>query len=358
MAIQPMALGVTNPQINTVQALGQGMQAGQEIQANKMELAKRGLNMVGSIALGAMGGDLNGQVDPEKFNEGLDILASKGVDVEQFRNRPDIAPLVARSSLTTLQQLQNARDEQEFEMAMKRFDVEMAKALQPQTPKGSFTSPFQAVDSEGNTVWAQTDANGNVKVIDGLAPNNPIKTINTKTKQIVIDSRTGQTLSETPIENREAAQETAIGTGLGKSQAEAMNSAASLGSKLEGLYKVVEQLSELADTATYTVGGQVIDEGRKQLGLDPSEGAIARAKYIAIVDNQVLPLLRDTFGAAFTQKEGESLRATLGDPNKSPEEKKAVLEAFISQKVRDFEALQQQSGTISSPETDDPLGLF
>jgi dephospho-CoA kinase len=86
------------------------------------------------------------------------------------------------------------------------------------------------------------------------------------------------------------------------------------------------------------------DSVAKQTGQLPREAAVARARYIAVVDNQVLPLLRDTFGAAFTQKEGETLRNTLGDPNKSPAEKKAVLRSFIEQKRRDLEALAMQSG--------------
>jgi hypothetical protein len=61
-----------------------------------------------------------------------------------------------------------------------------------------------------------------------------------------------------------------------------------------------------------------------------------------MVDNQILPLLRETFGAQFTLQEGQSLKTTLGDPEKSPQEKRAVLEAFIEQKVRNIEALELQ----------------
>ena len=115
-------------------------------------------------------------------------------------------------------------------------------------------------------------------------------------------------------------------------------------SKMAGLEAVVSELNQLADKATYTGAGQAYDSVRAQLGMEPREAAIARAEYIAKVDNQVLPMLRDTFGAAFTVKEGESLRATLGDPNKTPAEKKAVLSAFIEQKKRDIAALQTRTG--------------
>lgn len=98
------------------------------------------------------------------------------------------------------------------------------------------------------------------------------------------------------------------------------------------LEQVAQELSELGKTATYTKAGQVRDEAIKQLGMKPTEGAVARTEYISKVDNEILPLLRQTFGAQFTQKEGESLKATLGDPNKTAEEKDAVLRSFIDQK--------------------------
>jgi len=128
----------------------------------------------------------------------------------------------------------------------------------------------------------------------------------------------------------------------GKTAGENTSLLESMKSKMAGLETVVEQLGKLADNATYTKAGQWMDSTRKQAGMEPRPEAIARAEYIAMVDNQVLPLLRDTFGAAFTQKEGETLRATLGDPDKSPAEKKAVLKAFIAQKKRDVEALESQ----------------
>lgn len=118
----------------------------------------------------------------------------------------------------------------------------------------------------------------------------------------------------------------------------------SMSSKMPGLEKVVNDLGVLADKATFTTAGQLYNYGRKELGLEPTDSAVARAEYIAMVDNQVLPMLRDTFGAQFTVVEGETLRKTLGDPDKAPAEKKAVLKAFIEQKRRNIEAQAQQGG--------------
>lgn len=157
----------------------------------------------------------------------------------------------------------------------------------------------------------------------------------------------------------------AAGGAAGKGMGEAEATLASMQAKLPGLEFVVQKLDKLAKQATYTVGGRIIDEAMRQSGMEPREAAIARAEYIAMVDNQILPLLRDTFGAQFTEREGATLRATLGDPNRSPKEKQALLRAFIEQKRRDIEALVRQTGkepgasatgggNSSSP---DPLGI-
>jgi hypothetical protein len=158
-------------------------------------------------------------------------------------------------------------------------------------------------------------------------------------------------------DNMTPAYDAAFGKGAGTVAAEVGAEADSLASKMPGLQKVVAELGVLADTATYTQTGQLWDTIVRETGNMPPEGAIARTKFMAMVDNQVLPLLRDTFGAAFTVKEGESLRATLGDPNKSPPEKKAALEAFIEQKVRDLQALQSRAGGTAPGANNDPLGI-
>lgn len=130
----------------------------------------------------------------------------------------------------------------------------------------------------------------------------------------------------------------------GKQEGEAQASLESIRSKMPGLESVVRELDGLAEKATYTLAGQGRDILRRQMGASPTEGATSRARYIAMVDNQVLPLLRDTFGAQFTQKEGETLRATLGNADLSPQEKQQVLKSFIEQKRRDVEALVSRTG--------------
>jgi len=160
-----------------------------------------------------------------------------------------------------------------------------------------------------------------------------------------------------------AAEAIATGTATGKEVVEKGSELSEMQRNIKSLRVTIDQLSVLSDVATYTSLGRVGNEIRKQLGLEPSEGAVARTEYIAVVNNQILPLLRQTFGAAFTAAEGDTLRATLGDPNVTPAEKKVVLNAFIAQKERDLAARQSTStasgetSTASGTVDDDPLGL-
>lgn len=113
-------------------------------------------------------------------------------------------------------------------------------------------------------------------------------------------------------------------------------------SNMPALMEMTDQLKVLSKDATYTLAGQGFDTIAKQGFGVTSEGALARKTFEATVNNSVLPLLRQTFGAAFTKAEGDSLRETLGDIDATPEEKTAVIDAFVENKVREIQSKQRK----------------
>jgi hypothetical protein len=127
-----------------------------------------------------------------------------------------------------------------------------------------------------------------------------------------------------------------------KEKGEVLTDLARMEASLPGVREVVDQLVDLSAVATSTLGGRAFDALVKESGFGSTKGADARAKMVAIVDNQVLPLLKETFGAAFTVQEGENLKASLVDPNASPSAKRAQLEAFLAQKERNVRTKQTQ----------------
>lgn len=138
------------------------------------------------------------------------------------------------------------------------------------------------------------------------------------------------------------------GTAFGKETGEKKALLRAMNSKMPELESTVTNLSKLAKMATYTATGKAANEVRKQLGLPPTEGAVSREEYINTVRDQVLPLLRDTFGSQFTAREGDSLLATLGDINKTPPEKDAALRSFIRQKRQSIQSLEREVGNSKS----------
>lgn len=112
---------------------------------------------------------------------------------------------------------------------------------------------------------------------------------------------------------------------------------------LPGLKDAVSQLKELSALATSTFGGKVFDAAVKQTGFGSTKGSTARAKMKAIIANQTLPLLKETFGSAFTEAEGQRLEASFADPDATHEERLAQLDAFIDQKERSIRTKKAQT---------------
>jgi len=190
----------------------------------------------------------------------------------------------------------------------------LVKQVIKDNPGMNFTQALQLVQT-GFRTGTRIDKEGNVEVIPGA-----------------------------PDAKKEIKSAESEGATFGKETGEKKALLRSMEAKIPELESTVTQLSKLGKLATYTTTGKVANEARKQLGLPTSEGAISRAEYISVVDNQVLPLLRDTFGAQFTEREGQTLRATLGDPDKTPTEKDAALKAFIKQKKQTIGSLSREVG--------------
>lgn len=327
-----------------------GPDFGDRLGAGLMNFANAG-GILPALA-GGISGLMTGQRNDRlgNVNQTAQFLVSKGID-------PAIAKSIAsdpatfRSVLPSLLGTGGQTDD------IKEY--QFAKREDPSLTFQQFMQRKRAISGEyGMQGIYGTDANGNPAVIQlgksgeakqsVLPPGfklarDPVK-VDGPTGTAILDPQTRQQVGFIPKDVAGAAQQAVAGKGAG----EAANELASIRSKMPGLEKVVTALGDLAEKATYTASGKLIDFGMRQAGMEPREAAVARAQYTATVDNQVLPLLRDTFGAAFTQKEGDTLRQTLGDPDKSPKEKTVVLKAFIEQKRRDVEALESRSGTTAA----------
>ncbi len=162
--------------------------------------------------------------------------------------------------------------------------------------------------------------------------------------------------SQTPEHHGKVAFAKAAQAERGKEHGEAGAKLSAMEASMPRLDAAVLKLSELGKKATYTKAGQVRDVALRETGQDVGAGAIARASYMAHVKANILPLLKQTFGAQFTVAEGDSLLATLGSPDMHPREKDAVLEAFIENKWAEVMSLRRQTqGHGSVPQAALPM---
>jgi hypothetical protein len=113
----------------------------------------------------------------------------------------------------------------------------------------------------------------------------------------------------------------------------------------------VSKMNSLNDKATYTLAGQAYDKVKTQLGFEPRESALARTEGLAMINNQVLPMLRRMLGAAFTEKEGERVLKLYGDENSSPQERKVALNALLETSQLELNRLRGYVGQANGKKT-------
>lgn len=212
--------------------------------------------------------------------------------------------------------------------------------LQIQYPPGPDGQPSPQVRQFAEFVRASKLLNlGDRQVITSpLNPAAPTATYNNQLKP-----------GEEPSVRRAQASASAVGKAVGGEHGTALASLSQAQAHMPALESVVADLKKLAKTSSYTFSDKTADAVRRELGQNPTQGAIDRVSYVAHVRNAVLPLLRQTFGAAFTVEEGKLLLTTLGDPNQSPLEREAALDAFIEDKTRQLGVLQRQVEQYSGP---------
>lgn len=138
----------------------------------------------------------------------------------------------------------------------------------------------------------------------------------------------------------EKSEKAVTGKELGAAKAKLSDMEAAMPALLE----TADKLSKLAEAATYTMKGKAFNAAVRELGLEVSDAAAARAEMITTIDVDVLPMLKPTFGAAFTVREGDWLKATLGDPNLSPKEKQRQIKARVRGWEKELETLQRRVG--------------
>ncbi len=143
----------------------------------------------------------------------------------------------------------------------------------------------------------------------------------------------------------------------GANEAEEKNVISTMRANLPSLVNATNRLKTLAASASFSLPQRAWDATMNQVFGFSTKGGNARARLESLADNMVLPLLKQTFGAAFTAAEGERLRAALIASNATPAQKAAQLEEFINAKVLDLQSKEAKYANTDAGQVAFPEGM-
>lgn len=300
--------------------------------------------VIGSIANSYSG--VKSLVDSGKFNETADALeANKEVlrqsGVTNFEDS-DAAIAAFRSGDAKQINAIKQQGEQAIELAKARGlfgDSDEKFSATTTSLAGGIT--VQTTSSGRKVV---TDAGGNV--LSGDEAVKAIKSAEDAKSQRAVDVTEGKERAKLEVKKEllpsiradiKRAEKDA------QSKGEASSELSSAKAAMPGLRTVVNNLKALSSDATFTLAGKGFNAVAKELGFS-TKGDTARSAMIAMVDNQVLPLLKPIFGAAFTAAEGDRLRNAFLNPDSTPDSRVASLNAFLEQMERNIETKEREAG--------------
>lgn len=319
MAAPLVALAVENPQINALGAFSEGQKQAAGVERAKLEQAAATMQMIGSGAMYALGGDINGEVDPAKYAEVLDSFQGLGVDVSRFRQNPNFAKIAAQASVSALDRLRLARDDASLDLALRKFDADLNQFDQRMGMERETLDLQRQRLAQGSVPDGYRATQGGMEAIPGgpADPNNPLNT-----RKI-----SGPNLSVTAQKEILEADE---GVQSGQAVVAALDRALELNSKAYS--------GPMAETRGYA--GSLV-------GMDD---AVATEELKNLVTSQALDQLRATFGAMPTEGERKILLEIQGSVNQSPEVRKRIYERAKAAAERRVEFARQKAAKLRSGE--------
>lgn len=303
------------------------------------------------------GTELMGNPDPQAQEVGRYMAESAQKDIARREEAQQKQYAETNKDLRNMQGMyqrdQAAKQQREatLEAARIRADAMKARGGAGGGPDPYFTTQNAALP-DGTPIMVVTNAR------DGT------------TKAMTLDGQPISPAAYTPKLAGDLARERGREGVLGKEEGAAAANLADREASLPRLEEMATKLEGLAEKATYTWAGQTRDAIARQFGAEVPDAGVARAEYEATVSNEMLPLLRQTFGAQFTSEEGQRMTRTLGDINASPPEKNAAIRAFLDAQRGAVETGRRRvgpqapppaadaAGAPFAPPAADPLGLF
>jgi len=289
-----------------------------------------------------------------QMSDSISEQIKQATEILQTNNDPKQRAAV----IEALKQLQLHAGESSNPILAKRLSVQAQMAQQtPYVPK-------EAVGSTGGTNAIGGGATGALvqRLMDeqGLSFQDALQQVQTGNRQGIIlrggtaipqygynealSSKNYAAETGTQTAQVDTAREKAFEAAGGTADAANTESWNQLSAALPAVEETLGKLYDLAEAASYTNIGKFSNAIKRQLGVKVSDAAEARALMINIIDNDVIPSLKQTLGAQFTEKEGQWLKNMYLDANLSPSEKQAQIEAKLGGFYRNIETKARLTG--------------
>jgi hypothetical protein len=262
-------------------------------------------------------------------------------------------PAQARQQITTISQLmQNERARELIARDPSMLNTLQATGLQglgigKRSAVKGVEGEFTFKDENGNIFSQQTFMDPNTETSTGVLTDVSGRGLQPVGKLTPVQ-KSGESKAESRVlDSKQAvkdAREKAMNSVVGADMGDDIVKEKFLEANMPNIESTVSKLNELNEIATYTTGGKIVDSAFRQLGFEVPKGATARAQATAIVNSTILPLLKPTFGSAFTEREGDKLVAVWGDPDASPTEKKMALEGMMMAVRLEHETVKRKLG--------------
>lgn len=349
------------------QLLEQQAQAGETAQvAQAAEAARTEQNRVIKSIAGSYGG-VKSLVDSGKFLEAADALEANKVVLKQsgvtnFEDS-DLAINALRSGDSQAISNIKLQGEQAIQLATDRnllgdknasaSEKEFNKLIAGMSPEDQKKARRVKVGLDARAVGSAAQTIADTGATEDVAGSQEIIEAG-KSKGKATGTAEGESESANLIADTKAGIETAVTLAKAdaESRGETLSELQAANASMPSLIAVVDELKQLAPMVTSTMAGNVFDFAVKESGFGSTEGSTAKAKFTSVINNQILPLLKQTFGAAFTVDEKNELKATMGNVDATAEEKIVQLNAFIEGKIRSIQDKERQLGQSVTPAAD------
>lgn len=292
--------GAAQAQDRTMNSMKMNMMQKEQGREEALQL----MNLMGSIGLGAMGGNIEGEADPQKWEQGLDYLDSLGIGLEtsKYRNKPQMARMLVDASVSAADRLKMARDDREFALSLAEFDQKLNSAAD------AGLTPIYGRDAEDNIVVMQPTKSG--KVVRSEMPEGVTVDLGVKT------------------------QESEKGKARGKAQGEAEVELATTLQKADQAIALIDQILTHPGRATGTGLSATLDPRNYVAGTDATDFNVMRKQLEGKAFLEAFESLKG--GGQITEVEGQKATEAIARLSTAQSD-----EAFV-------QALNELKGIIAS----------